>query len=86
MSTDAAAGYLVKRRSSFDYAQDGEPVEPYLANKDADAFIPSCASRFTRYERRRTGQRIAIAAEMLKNYADYGSFSRRILFSPRSQI
>jgi hypothetical protein len=24
----------LKRLSSFDYAQDGEPVEPYLANKD----------------------------------------------------
>jgi hypothetical protein len=34
---------------------EGKPIaslvsrEAYLANKDVDAFIPSCASRFTRY-------------------------------------
>jgi hypothetical protein len=26
--------HLVKRMASFDCAQDGEPVEPYLAHKD----------------------------------------------------
>jgi len=30
----------------------------YLANNDVDAFFPSCASRFTRYERRRADRRM----------------------------
>lgn len=38
---------LVKRVPSFDYAQDGEAVEPYLANKDMDTFFPSHDSRAT---------------------------------------
>ena len=49
---------LVKRLSSFDYAQDGEPVESYLANNDnsyrTTLFV--LRVRFTRYERRRPEQ------------------------------
>ena len=32
--TKSRISYFVKRISSFDSAQDGEPVEAYLANKD----------------------------------------------------
>jgi hypothetical protein len=38
---------LVKRISSFDCAQDGEPVEPYLADKDEMQFLS--VLRFTTY-------------------------------------
>jgi hypothetical protein len=42
---------LVKHISSFDYTQDGEPAEPYLANKDvihALSVLRSLASRRSR--------------------------------------
>jgi hypothetical protein len=34
LSHQALHPYLVKPIASFNYAQDGEPVEPYLENKD----------------------------------------------------
>jgi hypothetical protein len=42
----------LKRLSSFDYAQDGEPVEPYLANKDGPYALAGL--RFTLHEMRDT--------------------------------
>jgi hypothetical protein len=52
---------LVKRISSFDDAQDGEPVEPYLAKQMIRDFFQSCASRFTRYASRKTLGRIRVS-------------------------
>jgi hypothetical protein len=45
------------------------PREAYLACDDADTLIPYRASRFTNDERRRTQQRIGIAAEAFMNNA-----------------
>ena len=55
----------MKRLSSFGSAQDGEPVEPYLANKDETCAIP--VLRFTLHEIRATKSGSAIAEEALMN-------------------
>ena len=47
--TAARRSSFVKHISSFDYAQDGEPVEPYLANKDETPALSFL--HFMRYER-----------------------------------
>jgi hypothetical protein len=56
----------VKRISSFDDAQDGEPVEPYLASKDVALFFRPAlhASQDTSDE-----GRIVIAVEAFVNDA-----------------
>jgi hypothetical protein len=78
---------LVKHISSFDYTQDGEPAEPYLANKDvihALSVLRSLASRRSRgpciggeagfmlHEIRFTGMCIqAISRQTVMNNAGY---------------
>jgi hypothetical protein len=68
--------YLVKRISSFDYAQDGEPVEPYLASKDVDPPLLSCA-RLARLAKSAT------RAERAKRASRNTRYERR---SPRAGI